>query len=274
MEHNKLFYFQQIIKGNADKEVILKQLYTVMDEIESIYSYTIHVDRKEETNYIVRYRVSEKSKYNTLSKNDVVFGILNTIENDRINNGKYIIGHMQPPIDVLIELYEPLVNKLSAEQHRRWQVLEYEDLCQICRMVIVILYNRGYYIHKNLIEKAFNNAVLQEMRIFSNEVSVVSLETQIEGEDMEKLKLQDTLSDMYEICKEQDQDEKEQNNRIFNEVREILVDMIGERQFEQLYRDYTKGHTTTWSRRKMQSIKTKLNSEGLNRQKFNNKYGR
>ena len=71
-----------------------------------------------------------------------------------------------------------------------------------------------------------------------------------------------------------DDEIREMNLEIFKEVRDVLVDMIGPRQFEQLFRDYSKGHTTTWSRRKMVSIKTKFEQEGLTRNAFNKKYGK
>lgn len=274
-KRNKIFYFQQTLNGEADRNIILKELSTVMDEIKYIYSFTVRVDRQNGVKYNVRYAISEEVKYNTLYKDDVVNGIIEAIERDKITNGKYIIGYGQPSLDLMVELYDPLVCSLATKQRQRWQMFEYDDLCQICRLTLVTLYNKGYYIHKRLLEKAFDNAVLQELRQSFNDFDVLSIETTMdENEDLEKLSIKDMLRDVDAEIKAQEQDTHEINSATFNEVKGIVVDLIGERQFEQLFRDYANGHTTTWSRRKLQTIKTFFELQGLTRQKFNNKYGR
>ena len=142
-------------------------------------------------------------------------------------------------------------------------------------MTIVTLYNKGYYIHKRLLVKSFNNEVLREVRKLSQGVEVVSIETRSDGdEDMEKLTLGDTIRDWESEYDTRDKENDEISKMIFKEVKEILIETMGKRQFEQLLNDYANGHTTTWSRRKMQTVKSLFEKEQLTRQKFNNKYGR
>lgn len=276
MKRNQLLYFEQVINENDEDGIISTKVGTVMDELELIYSYAVIVQRGAEVNYLIKYAISENPRYNTLSKDVVIAGILDTIKKDKESQGKYIIGHKQPPLELMIELYEPLIQKLSTEQKNKWRFLEYEDICQICRLTFVILYEKGYLIHPKLLSKAFNNAILQEVRGSSYTVDYLSLESKIDGqgEDMEKLTLEDTLRDTTEEEMQDEQECREISENIFSEVKEILIDMMGVRQFEQFYRDYTNGHTTTWSRRKMQSIKQRFEQEGLTRQIFNNKHGK
>lgn len=276
MKQNQLLYFEQIIKENEDEYSILTKINTVMEELERIYSYAIMVQRNDEVTYIIKYAISENLKYNTLSKDVVVEGILGTIKKDKESQGKYIIGHKQPPLDLMIELYEPLIQKLSTEQKNRWRFLEYDDICQIGRLTFILLYEKGYLIHPKLLRKAFSNAILQEVKTYSHVTEYLSLESKIDGpnEDMEKLTLEDTLRDIAEDERQEEQESREISQSIFSEVKDILIDMMGIRQFEQFYRDYTNGHTTTWSRRKMQSVKQRFEQEGLTRQIFNNKHGK
>ena len=275
MKRNDVFYFQQIVMEDECDEQIAEKIDAIMSEIQSLYSYTITVDRSKGIRYKINYALSENDKYNTITKELVKEDILNTIKADKNNSGKYIIGHKQPPIDLMIELYEPLVQKLSREQCNRWKFLEYDDVCQICRMTIVILYNAGYFIHKRLLCKAFNNAILQEVKSVTPSVDYISIENRIDNgsEDLEKLRLSDTLRDTATEDAEMDAEEIQIRAQIYGEVKDILVDMMGPRQYEQFYNDYAKGHTTPWSRRKMQTIKTAFEQQGLTIRDFNNKYG-
>lgn len=272
MKYNNLFYFQQKINPEWCFEKVTAHVKSVMDEINCVYS-VIFKYSQEESCIIIRYSISENNSYNTIKEQDVMSKLKCILDHNHYD--KPILDYLQPPLDLIVEIYEPLVHKLASIQHRRWQSLEYDDLCQMCRLTLVQLYDKGYYIHKSLLEKSFNNCVLQEIRNLSNEVNFISFETRVDGEeDMEKLTLEDTLYDVSEEQYNRDKEDIEITNHIFEEVKSILIDLMGPRQFEQLFRDYANGHTSTWSRRKMQTIKVMFEKEGLNRQKFNNKYGR
>lgn len=268
--YNNVFYFQHDIDISWDVTKITDCISTVLSEFPKVYSLLIRKLQDNDSMIVLRYAISETDKFNTIDKSMIfakVFEILNGLMD------KPILGYIQPPLDLIVEIYDPLVHKLSTKQHRKWKMIDYDDLCQICRLTLILLYNDGYYIHKSLLEKSFNNAVLQEVKKLSHEVNFVSFETQVEGEDMEKLTLEDTLHDVDEERKKQDEESEEISKMIFTEVKDILVDVMGERQFEQLFRDYANGHTSTWSRRKMQTVKNLFEQQGLTRRKFNNKYG-
>lgn len=276
MNHNELLFFRQDLSGSADDETLKQHISLVMDEMSKIYSYSVTADRSSpELVYTIRYAVSKTDRYNTLTKDVVVNGIIKTIQDDKSVNGRYIIGHKQPPLDLLIELYEPLIQKHAKIHHQRWKHLEYEDICQIGRMVFVVLYNKGYLIHSDLFRTAFNNEILQEVKRTYKYIDCASLSNRVEGvEDMEKLTLEDTLYDTVEEEQQEEMRQRTINLATFNEVKDVLIDMMGQRQFEQFFRDYAEGHTTAWSRRKMQTVKQKFEQEGLTRLAYNNKYGK
>ena len=81
-----------------------------------------------------------------------------------------------------------------------------------------------------------------------------------------------TLGDMLPDIKLQEekerQDEEEFIQIVFSQVKEIIVELIGERQFEQLMRDYANKHTTSWSRKKMQQIKETFKTLGISWKSF------
>lgn len=270
MRRNNVIYFSQSLNKKLGFDDLAELLHPIVNEMCRFYSVVIQSDGN--SNLTIRYAISENDEYNTITEKSVSRALLEALNAE---DKPGVLSYVQPPLDLMIELYEPLIQKLAINQQRCWHNLEFHDLCQICRLTLITLYNKGYYIHKRLLEKSFNNAVLQEIRTRSQMIDTISFESSVEGEeDMEKITLKDTLCDVDEEYSKQDAEVKLANDLIFREVKDILIELIGERQFEQLFRDYANGHTTAWSRRKMQTIKTMFEMEGLTRQKFNNKYGR
>jgi hypothetical protein len=90
--------------------------------------------------------------------------------------------------------------------------------------------------------------------------------------DSEALCLADIVPDESLIAEEQRKWEEEGERLIFEELKEIIIDYIGIRQWNELLRDYGNGHTTSATRKKMQKIKSYLNSLGLTRREFNKRY--
>ena len=188
---------------------------------------------------------------------------------------KRVLGYNQPDIEVMIEAYDPLVNKLAKQQNEHWKCFEHEDLCQMCRLTMLKLYRKGYYIHKRLLYKSFNNDILMSLRHERDRPTIVSFEDtfyKTASADSEKLLVADIVPDTELIEKEELELYEENTRLIFEEVKEIIVELIGIRQFNELMRDYGNKHTTTWSRKCMQKIKNHFAKLGLTRKEFDNKY--
>ena len=88
----------------------------------------------------------------------------------------------------------------------------------------------------------------------------------------EKLLVADVIEDTSLQEERERERVREAELAIFDEVKDIVIDLIGQRQWNELVRDYTNGHTTNWSRKKMQDIKHHFERLGLTRKDFNNKY--
>ena len=241
-----------------------------------IFSYVIYADYNEGNieSYTVRLNISQIDNLNKLTPLNTCKSIVNKIQK-HLNNPvkKYVIGYGQVSLDLLIILFEPLVKKLSKEQRQRWAFLEYEDLCQMCRLVISDLYYKGYYIHKRLVYRAFNNYVLMHIRKDKLKPELYSLEQEWSKSDNDDcVTLADMIPDIKMLNDIDDKDNKEIENRILDEMRGIIVDFIGQRQYDQLLREYGNRSTTPWSRKLMVKIKAHLFEMGINSRSFTKYY--
>jgi hypothetical protein len=265
MTDNLLSKISQPISAKLSNEEISYQITTMLNELKYIYSYLIYAKYSNNTlsGWIIEYNLSQYDDYNTLNCFDISKDIIAAIINSR-NVNKSVIAYKQPAIELMLQLYEPLIHKLALEQSNRWQDLEYEDAVIMCQLVMIKLYQKGYYLHKRLVRKSFENEVLMLLRKSKNKPEIYSFEQVIKKDgDNADITLADVVPDKEAELKAERQEEEEIFNAIFAEVKSIIIELIGERQFEQLLRDYGNKHTTPWSRKKMQEIKRKFNSLGI-----------
>ena len=266
---NKLV--QRISVTHTDDE-IKSQLHAVLDELETIYSYLIYAKYKADklVCWQIEYTISQTDKYNTLHSCVVVeeiFAILKESNEKKVSN---VIGYKQPSLDIQIELFEPLINKLALKQVQRWPQIEDEDACQICRMTMLNLYRKGYYLHPTLVERCYNNDILASIRKDKNKSEIISIDKVVYRDgDNTPLTIGDMLPDTQAEEDAEQKDAEEFIQLVFGQVKEIIVELIGERQFDQLMRDYGNKHTTSWSRKKMQQLKDKFKQMGINWESFN-----
>ena len=214
--------------------------------------------------------VCTDNTYNTFKKEDCIRDTLTAIANDT-QDGKYIILFKQPPLEMQIKMYIPYIKKLAQIQSQRWKMLEYDDVYSTCMLTCVKLYKRGYYLNKWLIKKSFENDILMLLRKRRNAPEVLSLEQIMYNSDSDDdVKLEDMLEDKRIDAKIQDEEESQLIHAIFLKVKELIVADIGERQFDQLFRDYGNKHTTNSSRKQMQTIKQKFDKQGITKMTFIN----
>lgn len=266
---NKLV--QRISVEHTDEE-IKSQLHAVLDELETIYSYLVYAKYKQEklVCWQIEYTVSQTDKYNTLHSNiviDEIFAILKSSTEKKVSN---VIGYKQPSLDIQIELFEPFVNKLALKQIQRWPQLEYEDARQICNLTMLNLYRKGYYLHPTLVERAYNNEILSTIRKDKNKPETVSIDKVVHNDgDNTPLTIADMLPDTRAEEEWEEKEELEFVKLVFAQVKEIIIERIGERRFDRLMRDYVMQHTTSCSRKEMQKIKDIFKSMGITWESFN-----
>lgn len=262
--------------SKVEQEIHIDEIYNLEEVIanflkftEHVYSYLVYVNYKGEciNSYTVQYNISQVDKYNTLSISKVTSEVCDIIRDNYINfqklNVKYIIGYNQPSVELILKLYDPFVKSIAKKQKEQWQSLSYEDLCQDCRLVICMLYNKGYYIHKRLVEKSFNNLVLMSIRKDIDKPNIVSLDdvfNQFSNEG--ELTIKDVIADERQLEQQYDNDCREAEESMFRELKQLIINEIGERGFEQLLKNYGSKNTDEWSRYTVRKLKDKFRKKG------------
>lgn len=270
MADNVLIKLVQNVPVTKNEVVIHLLLDNILKSVDKVYSYIVF----KENEFAVQFNISQTDKYNTLLPKTIITDIVKIIQ-DWDGDKKGVIGYGQPTIDVILEAFDPLVNKLAYKQLEHWKSYEFEDLCQICRLVMITLYNKGYYLHKRLIEKSFMNEILMQMRNNKYKPIIVSLDDIFYkplSNSSEDLTFADILQDDTNEEREKEELRREAEHAIFEELKDIIIELIGVRQWNEFYRDYVNKHTTIWSNKILLKIKNHLNTLGLTRGKFNDKY--
>lgn len=262
----KVFVSQKYAeRPNELCEMLLAPLIEVY---ENIYSYLIYAEYENKvlTGWTIQYVVSQDEQYNTLKLTDIVAQIAaDIIKNNKSLKESYIIGYKQPPLEILCELFDPLMQKLAYTQHIKWPKLEQEDLLQMCRLTMCILYSKGYYINRRLLEQSFYNAILMQLRKDKNMPIIVSLSEPIQAgvSSAEKTLIEDIVPDYNELYEEQDKEDDEEYQQILEEERQVIIDMIGQRQYDQLIREYGNHCTTCRGQRQVARIKGRLKEDKI-----------
>lgn len=275
MADNVLLSVKQKISKATDSQKVEEILHESLDGIDKMYSYIVYAEyaNDELTGYVVQCNFSQQEDYNTLVKDKVINEILEIVSKPCVT--KRIIGYNQPDLETILKTYDPLVNKLASQQRDKFKSFDYEDLCQICRLTMIKLYRKGYYIHKRLLARSFENNLLMQTRKERGKPQIVSFEDTFYASitnDSDNLTVADTIPDMELIEKEQETYRKETEKLIFEEIKSFVVDLIGIRQWNELLRDYGNKHTTAWSRKMMLKVKKHLEQNNITRKELNNKY--
>lgn len=273
--YNEVYSFKTEIPLDTTYDDLLEIIEKLIENVNAIYAY--FVGRKND-NIVIRIHCSLTEEYNTFKKEEVIETITSAIVDYllTLKNVKCICFG-QPPLELLVKLYQPMLIKMAYKIHNQWQMFEIDDIVSMANLVVVKLYKQGYYIHKRLIWTALNNDVLVQCRKFKYQPLIIALEDTGEfysKTDDEKLTYKDMLKDSSYEEQEEKEDEQQLEQYVFEEVKSIIIDKIGERQWDRLWRDYGKGHTTNSTQATMRRMKAYISELGLTRQDFINHYRR
>lgn len=234
MQENKLFTRRLTIQESDAETKLVTILNDWLSNDLMLYSYLVrtHIEDKKITSYTVQVCVSQVDRYNTILKQEAILAIADCIYKD---NQEYVIGYGQPPLDVMCEVFEPLVNKLSQEMASQWNV-PFEDMKQMCYLCMITLYRKGYYVHKNLLTRTLVNYILVSMRKEyrqkpENYPGDLSLDATIKGTDTPLLSVVEDVR-QTELLKEIE--EQEWREQLTRDRRDLVISKIGERRYEDL----------------------------------------
>lgn len=226
-----------------------------------IYSFFLRKNQQ----YELIYYVSDEQRYNTM-KPEIVLAMLT----DFHTKSTGILCFGQPSIDIMIELFDPYMMKLAYEVKRKYNSYdEFDDLFQDCRMCMIELYNKGYYLNKALIATAFRNRVIDRhrwtnrfCRVEEDSLKLLS-EIAVSGVSDEDLTFEDIAEDP-EFRTAYEQALHQQSVRdMYDEVKQYIVQCIGERGFTQLEREITTGYMSEWGRRHRRKLIKEMERDGL-----------
>lgn len=267
---NVLTKFKVRVNKELTGDQICEALIQSLVNVDNVYSYILYADYDKDglQGFSVEFLVSQTESYNTIKQEDIVAdAAAKMLKHIKSEQQRYVIGYKQPPLDKLLELYEPLVQSLAAKQQEYWQHLEYEDLCQMCRLCICTLYKAGYYIHRQLVQRAFSNDVLMSIRKEKFHDKPLSLNRNVRYDD-EKVELMDLIPDTSMTQELEQQYDDEDDLRILKEKRDLIIEEVGQRQYDQLVKAYAFGNTDAMSRSTVNRLKRKFAQLGITENTF------
>ena len=150
------------------------------------------------------------------------------------------IRYVQPPIEQWIKEFRPLLMKMVAKAHPRYEKLipEYEELVSIIYLTVMKLYNQGYYLHQTLIYKAFINDLNMEVRKLKNLEVTDSLDTPVgEDDDGKTITLLDQICDpdATEWARESTTyTEKDYWSDVFDKIKARMLEDMSELAFDRI----------------------------------------
>jgi hypothetical protein len=212
---NELVEFKDELPLDVSVEQICECLYTLTNYGKELYSY--FVGRKNDIiNIKVVYSLSGN---NTIDRDNAIDDICVKISDYilTMSNAK-CITFGQPPLEMVVELYQPMLKKMVDKLSIQWKQFEYDDLFSIGNYILVKLYRQGYYINKYLVWTSLNNEILVQYRKIKYKPIIVSLDDVIKLDakiDSEELTYGDIIKDESYEEEEEKQDEKE---RVFAAV--------------------------------------------------------
>ena len=258
--------FTKITQTIAPKDFnyydLLSQVFAKLNT-SNVYSYLVLpiIKQNEFVGCKIEWTLAQHKHHNTILVEKAIETILCKLnEYDTSLRDNKPICFEQPSLELMQQLYRPLMHRLVAAQLLQWPQLEYEDLMQICMLSMVKLYKKGYYIHKSLLTRTFYNDVLMYLRPYKREPQIiVSLDALLcdTSDDNKDVNIIDTL-----VADDETDDETDDT---WPYVKPILLSIVTERQLQQLLLEYGTKNTTTWSRKLIQRIKAKFKKENITR---------
>lgn len=263
MRDNTLDISTYILTPQSDKNPssLLQQLSDIFVGYEFIYSYILAYS-KEKNVYKLKITVCSTDKYNTYEAFTILEDICDNLVAYCVDNGK-IVSFMQPDLSVQCEMFAPYAHKLAADEHLHWQHFEVEDLVQLVYEAMTILYKKGYYLNKYLVRTTFKNLLYGALRKRPADKEC-SLNTPIGNDGMRDITIADTLEDDT-IEKRDIAESADALLSVIDEMREILLTYISERQYKQLLFEYNNRCVTAANAKLVQNIRLWLKRDGFNK---------
>ena len=246
---------------NTPTDKIRADILASLSKYNGVYSYFSNLTKNR---YRVRLNISNIASFNTYDKEYIA----SLVQYDllyRKPDSRSVVGFINPPIELYMRESDPLVYNICNRFHKTWSMIEMDDLIQYCRLSIMKLYNKGLYLHPNLIARTFYNDMMMVLRKDPVRIDIDSLdEIAFDNSDDNSIALVDQLEDPAALEQIDGIIESAANDWIVEKVKTIILLKFGKRAYEQLLREYGQfGKTTEIGRKLMQQVKKQLNRVGM-----------
>lgn len=247
---------------------LFDRLSTIFVDYDKIYSYILAYNKDKNT-YKLKITVCSTDRYNTYDAQTILEDICDNLVTYIVDNGS-VVCFLQPDLSIQCEMFTPYAHKLATEEHLHWQHMEVEDLVQMVYECMTILYNKGYYLNKYLVRKTFLNKLYGALRKRPADKEC-SLYAPVGKEGMRDITIADTLED--DTIEQRDIAENaDALLSVIDEMREILLTYISERQYKQLLFEYNNRCVTAANAKLVQNIRLWLKRDGFNRAYIHRRY--
>lgn len=239
-----------------------------------VYSYIVYnkKDKSMEDSidaWRIVYFISDASTYNSINMYNKAIDIALTIVTDTLQSN--VVCYKQPNIDIIVEVFKPLIKNICHNFVKKWPILEYQDAYQSCMYCLIILKNKNYYLHRNLINKVCINKLLSLVKPYKNTPLLVSFDDLYTISDNDKsINLLDVIPDTNEIIEKEDTLNAYSWLTIYEELKELLIEKIGPRRFERLFNAYGLQKGCNTAAHDLRYVKQFLQSEGITFDSFKN----
>lgn len=265
-DQNVLTKFELSLEYDGDDTTYIsyctKEVLKHLTMYNKIYSYLVLTSWHKNTfkELKVQYLVSQTDKYNTIDSLEAAAEIIQYIVPSRYNDHDiHYLCHRQPPLDLICELYEPLVQSLSTAAYNRWnKYFEYDDLSQTCYLTIIDLYDKGYYIHKSLIQRTYTNMIYLQLRKLRPFGTIQSLDVVINDDnDDEALTLLDSLEDATAQDAFDEVDNGTTDDK-YTMQKGMVLGLISQRTYDQLVYAMEHNMGDQWAYNLIHNLKQKI----------------
>lgn len=247
---------------------LFDKLSTLFEDYDKIYSYILAYS-KDKNIYKLKITVCSTDRYNTYDAQTVLEDICDNLVTYLADNGS-VVCFLQPDLSIQCEMFTPYAHKLATEEHLHWQHMEIDDLVQMVYECMTILYNKGYYLNKYLVRKAFLNKLYGVLRKRPADKEC-SLYAPVGKEGMRDITIADTLEDDT-LARRDDEETASALLSVIDDLRETLLQYISQRQYDQLLFEYGNRCVSAMSAKIVQQLRLQLKRDDFNKAYIHRRY--
>lgn len=223
-----------VIKPDETINDIIAQICQIENiKCDDPFAFSCIMTREDEGYNKLKINCLEPAKTNPYSPVDLVVQLFEQPSEKEV---KYVV----PPLEQYLTVFKPSLWKMVNRAHPYYMKLipDKEDLMSILGLTIVRLKNKGYYLHKHLIYKAFINALNMEVRKSKYFDDILSLDKPIAKDDEgEAFTLMDKIEDK-DLSREANQKvhytEQDYDEDLYNGIKNAMIEDMGQFAFDRI----------------------------------------